>query len=235
MAKPVPWKRILAEFFAIAAGVSLGLMGDDIRDRRNELRSESEYLQLLDRDLGLDADALRYTLELSGQETAAHLLRRFRRASEIPTDSVELSIAALFVSYSYEQPRPTFLSLRESGQLSIIQDAALRADLTDYYDLYQVRLQVFVEEYRFWQRRLRLELSPYVRAYPPDGRNKFDVFPLPDDFVDLRAPWSEVSEDRELWNDIAEVGVRVAEIRNMIEEHLERNETLRQRIQQHNQ
>ncbi len=72
----LPWKRLIAEFVAITAGVFLGLLADDYRDFRMDRESEKEYLQLLAEDLNRDYEVL-VDVRTSIEAKSSNLARTF--------------------------------------------------------------------------------------------------------------------------------------------------------------
>ncbi|MDH3275043.1 MAG: hypothetical protein OEM99_10950 [Gammaproteobacteria bacterium] len=117
------------------------------------------------------------------------------------------------MTWTYEQQRPNYLALRNGLGLDVISDQDLRAALTKYYEVNQMRLQQdYVTNYSYAQRRLRKGLGKHVRFFPP---GEFDSLgAIPDDFhvVRMYSPLSTIAEDIEFMNDMAEVGGRGFEL-----------------------
>ncbi len=211
---PIPWKRIFAEFVAITGAVYLGLLADDYRDFRAERDAESEYLRLFERDLDRDLEALANTRRgIESQAEAAQLIHSAIGQSNIPIDAVERAFSTLFLTWTYEQQRSTFLGLRDGAELHIIESLQLRSALIDYYEIYQTSLQQdYMTNYSLAQQRLRVGLGRHVRFLPPE---EFDLlWPLPDDFhlARLLTSLSELHDDVSFLNEIAEIGARGFEL-----------------------
>ena len=176
--RPLAWTRIFAEFFAITAAVYLGLLADNYRDYRTERASEGEYLQLFERDLNRDLQALATTRQgIADHADAAQLIHSALGGTEIPAGSLEDAFSVLLLTWTYQAQRPTFVSLRDGVGLHIIEDAKLRSALIDYYEVAQRLLQQdHMANYSRAQQRLRIGLGQHVRIAPPDR------------FKDLRSP-----------------------------------------------
>lgn len=210
----VPWKRIIAEFVAISVAVYLGLLADNYREYRLDKVQEREYLGLLAKDLDTDLETLQYTQQgIETQARAAELIRHAVAREDIAVVDIEKAFSQLFLTWTYEQQRPTYLALRNGLGLHVISDQDLRATLTKYYEVNQMRLQQdYVTNYSYAQRRLRGGLGKHVRFFPP---GEFDsLSAIPDDFhvVRMYSPLSTIAEDIEFMNDMAEVGGRGFEL-----------------------
>lgn len=215
----IPWKRILAEFVAITVAVYLGLLADNYRENRLEKFIESEYLDLLAADLDSDLETLEYTQSgIAAQAAAAALIHRAAGGDEIPVPELEKAFAQLFLSWTYEQQRPTYLALRSGLGLHIVSNREIRSALNDYYEVEQMRLQQdYLKNYDHARWRLRELLGKHVSFLPPD---EFDsLISVPDDFnvVRLRSPMSAIDADLELMNFIAEIGGRGFELVGQID------------------
>lgn len=231
MAQPrLPLKRIVAEFFAIAAGVALGLFADDFRQSRIDLQTEEEYLQLLLRDLASDTAAVGVARRgIAEQAESAELI--LRSASDpVTEDELDSALGSLFFTWTYEQPQPTYVSLLATGDFGLIRDAGLRSRIPEYYEVTQARLQAYVQDYRIAVLRLRSLLGGRVRLYPPESVDT--LWPLPDGVppVEYSGSVSSLREDQDLWNEIMEVGARCFELLEYIDAYLATNETLRSEI-----
>lgn len=211
---PIPWKRIAAEFVAITVAVYLGLLADNYREYRLDKVKESEYLALLATDLDGDLETLQYTRQgIENQAKSAELIHAAIGGQNVPVADLEKAFSQLFLTWTYEQQRPTYLALRNGLGLHILSNHELRSAVADYYEIDQQRLQQdYITNYNYAQRRLRQGLGKHVRFLPPSD---FDTLTaIPDDFhvVRLHSPLSVLSEDIEFMNDIAEVGGRGFEL-----------------------
>ncbi len=210
----LPWKRIIAEFVAISVAVYLGLLADNYREYRLDKVKEREYLGLLAKDLDTDLETLQYTQQgIETQARAAELIRQAVAGEDIAVEDIEKAFSQLFLTWTYEQQRPTYLALRNGLGLHVISNQNLRAALTKYYEVNQMRLQQdYVTNYSYAQQRLRVRLGKHVRFFPPGEFGALSS--IPDDFhvVRMSTPLPTIAEDIEFMNDIAEVGGRGFEL-----------------------
>jgi hypothetical protein len=227
----LPWKRLIAEFVAITAGVYLGLLADDYRDFRKDRVSEQEYLRLLAEDLDRDYEnivALRKAIEK--QSVGAQLINGSPDNAEISVNSAELALTGLFFTSTYEAQRTTYLGLRDSAQLQLISSPSLRSSLTSYFEVRQPYLLVSITELLQSQQRVRVRAGRYVRIFPPE---RFDTLRLSPDgpiVTKLLVPISQIREDVELMNDIAEVGARGFQMTSWMKQIEEQNKDLRDNL-----
>ena len=206
----LPWKRILTEFVMISVAVYLGLLADNYREFRLDKVKEGEYLNLLAKDLDSDLETLQYTRQaIEAQAQAAQLIHNAVVGEATSVVDIEKAFSQLFLTWTYEQQRPTYLALRNGLGLHVISNHDMRSALSHYYEVDQMRLQQdYVTNYNYSQRRLREGLGKHVRFLPPD---EFDSLALvPDGFhvVRLYSPMSTIGEDVVFMNDLAEFGGR---------------------------
>jgi hypothetical protein len=230
--KSIPWKRLAAEFLTITAAVYLGLLADNYRDYRTERATEQEYLRLLEIDLDRDLAVLEKTRAWTEiQAEGALLVHNAVVQIDTSTDDLERAFSPLFLNFTYEQQRTTFLGLRNGAELRIIRDPKLRSAITDYYDVRQENLQKeFVIGYLVAQERLRPGLNKYLRLFPVEKFNTFGTVPSDMRFSKLVTPVSEYRKDIAFMNDIAEVAGRGFELMGEIDKLKRENRTLRDEL-----
>jgi len=216
---PIPWKQIAAEFVAISFAVYLGLLADDYREYRLDRATESEYLALLATDLDSDLETLGYTREnIESQAYAAEMIHSAVGGQDVSIVDLENAFSQLFMTWTYEQQRPTYLALRNGLGLHIISDHGLRSAVTEYYEVDQERLQQdYMANYIYAQRRLREGLGKQVRFFPQNEFDSLSAFPDDMRLVRLYSPVSALAEDIEFMNDIAEIGSRAFELIGQID------------------
>jgi hypothetical protein len=217
--REIPWKRVTAEFVAITVAVYLGLLADNYREYRSEKVREREYLGLLAQDLNSDLETLQYTRSgIEAQARAAELIHRAVGGEEIVVQEIEKAFSQLFLSWTYEQQRPTYLALRDGLGIHIISSQELRSAVSGYYEVDQQRLQQdYLANYNHARWRLRESIGKHVRLLPPDEFGTLSS--VPDDFnvVRSKSRLSDIGEDVELMNDIAEIGSRGFELVGQID------------------
>jgi hypothetical protein len=228
----IPWKRVLAEFFAIAAAVYLGLLADNYREFRAGKATESEYLTLLAQDLDSDLSTLLYTRQgIEKQARAAELIHGATAGKPVMVPDLERAFSQLFITWTYEQQRPTYLALRSGLGLHVLSDFELRSALVSYYEIDQMRLQQdYITNYDRVQQRLRTRLDKHVRFLPPDEFDSLMAIPADFHVARLNAPVATIGEDIELMNNLAELGGRGFELVKEIDRLRETNRELQARL-----
>ena len=133
------WRYALGEIFLIFAGITAALAANDWYSDRADKLLEAEYLDRLRVDLELDVSGFsgyEGTLERKASllralltETEASLLSR---GTDRLMDDLNMSS---FVALDNVQST-TFQELQSTGNLALIRDAKIRADLASYYSFY---------------------------------------------------------------------------------------------------
>ena len=230
--KAIPWSRIGVELIAISVAVYLGLLADNYRESRQESIREAEYLALFANDLDSDLAALDYTRSgIENLANAAQLIHRAAGGADVAVSEIEWAFAQLFMTWTYEQQRPTYLALRSGVGLHIITDHELRSALTNYYETDQTRLQQdYIENFNQAQQRLRNQLDTYVRFLPPEEFTDLTMVPADFDVARLRPTTPGLADDISFVNSIAEVGGRGFELVGEIDRIKQLNRSLRTRL-----
>lgn len=230
-----PWAKMLAEFIAITVAVYLGLLADNYREHRSDTAREEEYLQLLAEDLSSDLESLERTrTEIEKQAHAADLINRTAGGEKTSVAELEKALAQLFLTWTYDAPRPTYLVLRSGLGLHIISDHEIRSTLTQYYEVDQMRLQQdYMSNYNAAQRRLRRGLGRHVRLMPPEEFDSLSLIPQDFHAVRLLSDPTEMAADIEFMNDIAEQGARAFELVAEIDRVKSANRAARAKFEVH--
>ena len=187
----IHWPRVLAEFFAILAGVTLALLADDWREYRNDRVDEGLALEEIAADLEADSVHLALLFE-KAQATDQSVLWLLRHLEEdLPEDSVMARYAPLHYFRSYAPVRSGYDGLMDSGRLPIIRDHSLRRQIVDYDEVEQPSTVFYFDWYMHTYEYLRDTAAPHLRMVPdPVGESFRASF----EFHFVR-PWSEVSSD----------------------------------------
>ena len=134
------WSVAAGEFLVIALGVLGALTADAWNDARRDRIAEGEYLERLHAEL--QVDTARHTFILGWMDRKEESLRRI--APVLGSRAVAVEDTAKFVSDLANASNfgwnvgplatdATFEDLRSSGKLGLIQDAALRSRIIEYY------------------------------------------------------------------------------------------------------
>lgn len=131
-----------AEFLIVVVGVLVALAVDQMVDARAEHRLERDYLSALQADVESDLSRLRDELH-PGIDRRAAMAREVIAAldEESPVDAVRLAVALDWAGHLtlFEPRRATFDDLLGTGNLRLIRDRELRADVVEYHDLTALR------------------------------------------------------------------------------------------------
>ena len=199
------WRRPVAEFVAIFAGVTLSFVADDWREWRAERRDEIEALGAILTDLEADSSEIEFSTRppLRYQDASKWLTDHWDDASVDETE-VGAYLATFTVANPYRPRKAAYSSLEAANGVGLISDEGLRTAIVDYFDRTQVTM-AFVNEYVLTQQRGVVErLARYART--PSPRDPDQPWPLegPWRFV---TPWREVASDIQLANQVQELGV----------------------------
>ena len=148
MSQKVPWLRVLVEGVVIVASILLAFGIDAWWDRSQQRGQEQELLQGLESDFVSSLATLDQTIRIHQlfAERAAHLESMSdSEVRAIPPDSVERYMRAVSQYMTYEPQGGTLNGLVGAGQLSLLEDTALRGLLTGW----QQRLDDSAEEAGF--------------------------------------------------------------------------------------
>lgn len=218
----IPWKRLTAEFLVIFAGVSLSLLADDWRQNRVERRQEQAILEEVRADLV--GDSLRLAAlaaRLRSWDRAA--LWTIQHASlPIDSDSALSAIWPLFGLALYQPQRAGYLGARESGSLSLIRDPALRRQIVEYHERWQVlTVQSDARLNQLWRMAMDRLLLVVRYDFPADATS---FMPFPN--LRLLRDWDDFSRSDDLITRLQELGATSAYLGGGVEAARERNRHL---------
>jgi len=229
VAGEAPWRRPLFEFVAIFAGVSLGLLADDWRDHRNNLRDEVTALELIHADLVSDTSELSFALSPPRRhERAVYWLVHRWDDPSAPVDSIQAALRTFMFLNSYQFRNAAFTSLKEADRLSLIRNDTLRAQVVQYFEEVQVNVDQFLTVLFAEREKTWALLSPYVRWPKPTDPDT--AWPLSGPLM-LVAPWSEVRSNNSLANAVSALGAVATLSRQIGDRAIEQNEALRLAIE----
>jgi hypothetical protein len=132
--------RFAAEFVVIVIGVLAALAADGWREDRIDLAAEAEFLARLRGDLQADTAELAETQRRIAMKYAVLTSLSQDRLDPDDVDPTRLAAdlaAATTWTWNFQTVHDvTFQELRSSGNLNLIRDAELRAQLSSYYSAY---------------------------------------------------------------------------------------------------
>ena len=185
--------KLGAELLAIGAGVFLGLLADDWRDLRNERAAGLDALELVREDLRSDSAelaAVRSAL-LPRAELAPWLIRN-QRVRAAP-DSVLTVLGPVLLLPRYQRIRPSYIALRETGRLDLIQNVEVRSEMVAYFERTQ---EQFVQELSDWLSVRELLIAELNEYFVMSGSDTLrTVWPTPPDLT-LTVDWPALRVDR---------------------------------------
>jgi hypothetical protein len=129
----LPWKRLLAEFGVIVAGVLIALAADSWWERQQELNHAEEYLRQLLVDFEETEGRLRATIaaETDRREHVSSVIDRARNGPLPPADSLDLP-----TGYNYFEPLTgTLAALIQGGDLRLLRNDTIRFELIAFFAL----------------------------------------------------------------------------------------------------
>jgi hypothetical protein len=123
----LPWKRLLAEFAVIVAGVLIALAVDSWWERHQERNHAEEYLQQLLVDFQKTERRLRATIadDTKRRDRVNSVISRARRGPLPPADSLEFH-----TGYNQFEPLTgTLTALVQGGDLRLLRSDSIRFEL----------------------------------------------------------------------------------------------------------
>jgi hypothetical protein len=140
--RSIPWQRILAEFGAIFAGVTLGLLAEGWWQHRGDTAAAMELLAEVHEDLRADSIQLALLTSFSrGYDENATRLVRMLPDPDSDVEGLSTSVEGLSIYYTYQPVSAGYVAIRDAGHLADIPDPALRRSIVEYYEERQVSMQ----------------------------------------------------------------------------------------------
>ena len=221
------WFRLLAEFGVIFLGVTLSLLADDWRQSRTDRSDERMALEELLTDLEAEASDMDNLSTGARDDASAALWIHLKlRESEINRDSLSANLGTIYNWYVYKAAGATYTGLRSTGRLTLIQDDALRREITTYYEERQPYIRSFFETYEDLWLTLRESMARDVEWEFVEGAETWGAQAE----VRIRRPWAEVPSDPLLRHHLRMVGVLGEVIATRSTEVLDENADLREAI-----
>jgi type II secretory pathway pseudopilin PulG len=221
--------RLVAEFVVIVVGVLVALTADTWINQLADREAERAGLQLILTDLAADTARLWDEIGYARQHDRAAAALLLYEDDPPPPDS----LASTFRSFLFGSPpvfrRAGFLSLREGGRLSLIQNPELRTQIMSYFEEEQVHVQRWMDEH--WERWQVLvdHLAPHVR--PPRPRSADSSWPVTGPML-LTSTWAEMRRDPALDNKFMQTGAAASVAIVYAERLLEVNRALQESVRE---
>lgn len=142
------WTAIGIDFVIVVLGVFLGIQVSNWNTAAADRRAESAYLSQLQGDLQRIQGEVRDQIEFEQFQgrlaaSAYDLIQHDRTADR--SRRIGVALSALTQRRTLRTESPTFVDLQSSGNLEIISDAELRADIISYV-FYTRRLEAVIDK-----------------------------------------------------------------------------------------
>ncbi|MEQ1812414.1 MAG: hypothetical protein ABL889_20970, partial [Terricaulis sp.] len=142
------WTAIGIDFLIVVVGVFLGLQVNNWNEAAADRRAESAYLSQLQGDLQRIEGEVRDQIEFEqfqGRLAGAtfDLIQHDRTADR--SRRIGIALSALTQRRTLRTESPTFVDLQSSGNLEIISDPGLRAEIISYF-FYTRRLEAVIDK-----------------------------------------------------------------------------------------
>ena len=193
------WGTVAVEVLIVVVGIFIGLQVDDWNQARIDRADIAEYMERVQGDLNRDADFFAFLANKASAKrealaTLKKIIARNRSSDEDPESIFGLLSDSVPMGFEFPEVQTvTFLDLRGSGKLTLIEDAELRRQLSFYYqesvhrsDRVESRITGYAAAvYQMLDPRTRLVGRDSELHYePPDGDNEdFDLQAAAADFL----------------------------------------------------
>ena len=193
------WGTVAVEVLIVVVGIFIGLQVNDWNQARIDRADIAEYMERVQGDLNRDADFFAFLANKASAKrealaTLKKIIARNRSSDEDPESIFGLLSDSVPMGFEFPEVQTvTFLDLRSSGKLTLIEDAELRRQLSFYYqesvhrsDRVESRITGYAAAvYQMLDPRTRLVGRDSELHYePPDGDNEdFDLQAAAADFL----------------------------------------------------
>ena len=131
------WTAVALDFVIVVVGVFIGIQVANWNDSRGEVRLGDDYLQGFRADLLADLDMLQTETEWRrNQYQDASTVLEFFDGRELDTNTFFKTYNRAIPSRTTRPHRNTMNEVLNSGNLRLIRDPEIRADLLDLYVMY---------------------------------------------------------------------------------------------------
>jgi len=224
------WRRPVAEFVAIFAGISLSLVAEDWRQSRLDSVEQESALQMILEDLARDSSAIESALGYGRRhEAVSYWVTHHWDDPNIPADSAAAVLRQTMFIGDVQLSTAAYSSLKEANRLALVENDSLRAKIVSYYEETQPSFDGWAEA--VWDSRLGFldRVFSYVLQPLPDSPGRGWPASGP---MRLLVPWAEITKDPLIYNLMFGYGATAAVMRLNGDSALEANNDLRAAIKQ---
>ena len=184
------WKYALGEVFLIAVGVLIALAVDGWREYQAERTLESEYLIRIENDLHSSLES--WNNQTAWRESAIELLGQMRdgKVDLVTSGNAEVVWDAFMISNWSAVlgiRSSAFDELVSTGQLSIIENAALRDSISNFYTEYSSVVEISRQAANFDFQHFTNSVVPHDLFNAAQVLHEFDGSRINEAFEDLRS------------------------------------------------
>jgi hypothetical protein len=195
-------RRVLGEFAIIFAGVTLGLLADDWRETRDDRRAERVAVESISEDLLRDSIQLAtFSAVAQGWDRAALWARRADPRTVTAQEASSVLRSALGLTL-YQPVRSSYSSLKDSGQLELVDDSELRRSIVEYYEEGQPTMMTLYEVSQGSFFEFQSALWPYFISAVADSATSL----FPSQGLEPRASWQGFWDDPTVLQALEELG-----------------------------
>lgn len=173
------------ELIVVFVGVWLSFLAEDWRQNRVDSATELASLRRIAADLGADLEDLRLNLRRAEAGVTGGLSLIGSEGDE-GHGSLERDLSSLQFSAFFVENPGEYQSLRNSGQLGVVRDEALRSRIVSHYESRVFLRRLHEDDYLRTERVHDLVL-PFVRLVSPGEAHRPGV-DSPDGFPDTSRP-----------------------------------------------
>lgn len=131
------WTAIWIDFLIVVVGVFMGVQVDRWYQDRKDLAAGEVYLQRIANDLATDVESINDRVDFwKGVSNYGDQAIRYFETEDLANDSSWQTLLAFYQAsqlWRFGSTDTTYLEMRSSGNLDLIQNHALRNEIVNYY------------------------------------------------------------------------------------------------------
>ncbi len=206
MRTQIPWLRVAAESLVIIVSILLAFGIDAWWERHQNRQEEVQALLDLRGDLTTDSADLANLRRRMGtwDDKALWVDRNVDR--ELSADSVTTALRQLWFFSLYQPINASYSGLRDSGQLSLLRNNALRRQIVEYYET----RQPYVLQFDALVKPLHSQvLRSSAEFFELGARSDVESMRAPR--ASMFRPWSDVTRRSQFLVDVLHLGAMAAQ------------------------